>query len=297
MTIDIRGVIPPMLTPLTEDRQLDIPALHRLVDHMIDGGVDGIFALGTSGEGTWLTDTFCRAVVHETMSATRGRVPILVGLLQPNAPRVLDMLDWVQSSGAAAVVVTTPFYFEADAPTQEAHFRTIAQASPLPVVVYNIPSKTHNPLLPDVMERMLEEPNIVALKNSTTDIDSFVDMLRVCQQRPGFRVLQGTARLILASLQHGADGIVPGLGNLFPEIFVQMMDYVESNQSEQADALQARINALWEVHAQTYWLTGLKYAASVLGLCSSLTISHHCPLDAPIRAAIEQIVREHGTIS
>jgi 4-hydroxy-tetrahydrodipicolinate synthase len=284
-----------MLTPLTENHQVDIEALHRLVDHLVTGRVNGIFVLGTSGEGSWLSETQCRTVVHETVQAARGRVPVFVGLLQPSTPRVLDMLDWVQPSGAGAVVVTTPFYYEADTATQEAHIRTVAHASALPVVIYNIPSKTHNPLQLEVVEHLLEEHNIVALKDSSADSGFFLDVLRICRQRPGFRVLQGSERHSLDALRHHADGIVSGLSNLVPDVFVQLLACVESNQSAQAETLQAQISALWELHAQAYWLSALKYAASVLGLCGPTTIGHHTPLDALARQAIEQIVRQNGS--
>jgi 4-hydroxy-tetrahydrodipicolinate synthase len=283
-----------MLTPLTEKRQVDIESLHRLVEHIITGGVNGIFVLGTSGEGSWLSEAQCRTVVHETVLAAHRRVPVLVGLLQPSTPRVLDMLDWVQPSGADAVVVTTPFYYRADTATQTAHIRAVAHESALPVVIYNIPPRTNNPLQLEVVENLLEEPNIVALKDSSTDFAFFLEALRICRKRPGFRVLQGSARQALDALRHHADGVVPGLGNLVPEIFVQLMACVESNQITQAETLQTQINGLWELHTKAYWLSALKYAASALGLCRPTTVGHHAPLDASARQAIEQIVRQNG---
>ena len=293
MALNLRGIIPPMLTPLTEQRQVDIKALQRLIDHIISGGADGLFIMGTSGEGSWLAEAQCRTLVRETVLATRRRVPVLVGLLQPSTPRVLDMLTWVQASGVDAVVITTPFYYIADAAAQEAHIRAVAQASALPVVLYNIPSKTHNPLQLQVIEKVIEEPNIIAFKDSSTDFDYFLSALEICHARPGFRVFQGSERQSLDALRHHADGIVSGLSNLVPDVFVQLMNLVESDQLAQAEALQARITALWELHTHVFWLTALKYAASWLGLCSSFTVGHHTPLDAQARAAIEQIVKQN----
>lgn len=285
-----------MLTPLSESRQVDIEALHSLVEHLVTGGANGIFVLGTSGEGPWLSETQCRIVVRETVAATRGRVLVLVGLLQPSTPRVLDMLDWVQPSGADAVVVTTPFYYEADTATQERHIRTAAQASALPVVIYNIPSKTHNPLQLQVVKNLLEESNIVAFKDSSADFAFFLDALRICHERPDFRVLQGAERQSLDALRHHADGIVSGLGNLVPEIFVQLIACVESGQFAQAETLQRQISALWELHTRGYWLSALKYAASLLGVCHPITVGHHVPLDTVAREEIEQIVRRNGVL-
>ena len=296
MTIDVRGIIPPMLTPLTESRQVDIAALNRLVEHLITGGVSGVFLLGTSGEGPWLSDAQSRVMVRETVRAVGGRVFVLVGLLQPSTPRVLDMLDWVQTSGADAVVITTPFYYEADAATQEAHIRAVVEASALPVVLYNIPSKTYNPLELEVLANVVNEPKIIALKDSSADFAFFLDALRIGHSRPGFRVLQGSEQQSLAAMQHHADGIVPGLGNLIPDVFVKLLSAYESGQSVQAEALQAQIDALWELHMQTHWLVALKYAAFALGLCHWSTVGHPAP-NTPARQAIEQIVRRNAAVS
>jgi 4-hydroxy-tetrahydrodipicolinate synthase len=293
LTIDVRGIIPPMLTPLTESRQVDVAALNRLVNHLITGGVNGVFLLGTSGEGPWLSEAQCRIMVHETVRAVGGRVLVLVGLLQPSTPRALDMLNWVQTSGADAVVVTTPFYYEADAATQEAHIRAVVQASALPVVLYNIPSKTHNPLQLEVLANLVNEPKMIALKDSSADFAFFLEALRICHARPDFRVLQGSERQSLAAMQHHADGIVSGLSNLIPDVFVRLLGFCESGQTVQAEALQAQINALWELHTQTYWLSALKYAAFALGLCHWTTVGHQ-PVDTPARQAIEQIVKRNG---
>ncbi len=296
MTLDLRGLIPPMLTPLTEDREIDVAALHRLVEYLITGGVDGLFVLGTTGEGAWLSDAQCRTVVHETVTAAGGRVPVLVGVLQPSTRRVLDMVEWVQPSGADAIVVTHPYYYEVDAYTQEMHFRAIAQASALPVVIYNIPSKTYNALEPEVVQHLLEEPNIIALKESSADFAYFSQVLDLCQARPGFSVLQGAVRDSLEALRRQATGIVPGLGNLAPALFAQFLSLVEAEQWAHAEALQRQISMLWTLHTKAYWLSALKYAASVLDLCTPTTIGDHTPLDEATRAAIEQIVRQYATV-
>jgi 4-hydroxy-tetrahydrodipicolinate synthase len=294
LTIDVRGIIPPMLTPLTESRQVDVEALNRLVNHLVENGVSGIFVLGTSGEGPWLSEAHCRTVVHGTVRAVRERVPVLVGLLQPSTPRVLDMLNWVQTSGADAVVVTTPFYYEADAATQEAHIRAVVRASALPVLLYNIPSKTHNSLQLEVIENVLDEPNLIALKDSSADFGFFLEALRICRPRPDFRVLQGSERQSLDALRHHAHGIVSGLSNLIPDVFVKLLGFSESGQAVQAEALQAQISALWELHTQAYWLSALKNAAFALGLCHWTTVGHQA-VDASARQAIEQIVKRSAT--
>jgi dihydrodipicolinate synthase/N-acetylneuraminate lyase len=122
-----------------------------------------------------------------------------------------------------------------------------------------------------------------------------LEALRIGHARPDFRVLQGSERQSLAALQHHADGIVPGLGNLIPDAFVKLLSHCESGQTVQAEALQGQISALWELHTQTYWLSALKYAAFALGLCHWITVGHQT-LDTPARQAIEQIVKCNATV-
>ena len=268
----LAGVIPPMMTPLTDAGAVDTAAVERLVAYMVDNGVDGLFALGSTGEGAWLTFEQQRQLVEATLAANAGRVPVLVGVLEPSTVKTVETARRWQGYDIDALVVTTPYYFGVDSESIEWHFRTVAAATAFPIIAYNIPSMTHNPLTPDTMRRLLDVDNIVGIKDSAGDWQAFAGFLALHNQRPDFRVFQGNERLAAQSLLAGADGIVPGMGNLIPQVFAALIERAKAGDTAEVAALQAKIDALWHLHGRGNWLTCLKYAASLLsfggGVCS-----------------------------
>lgn len=286
----LQGVIPPMITPLTSDRQVDIPALERLVEHMIQGGVTGIFVLGTSGEGPWLPVDHKRQVIRATIESVAGRVPVLVGALEPSTARTLAAIDLAVNESPDGVVITTPYYFGVDDHALEQHIREIADHSPLPVILYNIPSMTHNPLRPDVVRAVLDHDVVVGIKDSAGDKEAFSQLLKLKDERPDFAVFQGAESLSLESLIRGADGVVPGMGNLAPNIFAGIFRAVAENNQQEAKLLQASVDQLWTLHGYAYWLVCLKYAASLLGFGSGETIGHGHLVDDHSKNAIHQLL-------
>ena len=285
----LQGVIPPMITPLTPSGDLDPAATEQLVERLIAGGVDGIFVLGTSGEGPWLTADQCVAMMQIAVRATAGRVPVLGGVLEPGTRRTLEAIDRAAACGVSAVVVTTPYYFEADAPMQRVHFATVARRSPLPIVLYNIPSMTHNVIAPETVADLLDCGSIVGIKDSAGDWQAFESLLVLRDQRPDFQVLQGAEKLSLRSLLAGADGIVPGMGNVAPRLFADLVKSVRAGDTSAAELIQQQVDALWHLHTHGFWLACLKYAVSLVGTSQSPTCANLDLSDAS-KAAIRALV-------
>lgn len=290
--LDLKGVIPPMITPLTSEGAIDTAAIGRLVEHMLAGGCAGIFALGSSGEGPWLTTEQRKQVIVSTVRAVSGRVPVLVGALEPSAGRVLEALPMLEDLGANAVVVAAPYYFGADTATQCRYFGQIATASRLPVVLYNIPQMTHNLVTADTVRETLRFENVIGIKDSAGDMVAFARFVALKQIRPDFRIFQGAEKLSVQGLLAGADGLVPGLGNLVPQWFAPLYNAIRNERESEAHDLQAQVNRLWALHEYDYWLICLKYAASVLGFGSGDTCGHVANLDESERAAIRALVAE-----
>lgn len=286
----LKGVIPPMITPLTEDDAVDMAGLRRLVAHLLAGGVSGIFVLGSSGEGPWLTPMQGQQVVQGVAKEVNGRVPVLAGILEPSTWRVLDLLDSAKEAGADAVVVTTPYYFETDADTHFHHFATIARHTDLPVVLYNIPSKTHSHLSVETVARLLNIENIIGIKDSSGDWQQLSGLLSLRQIRHDFRILQGAEGLSGSSALAGVDGLVPGLGNLMPALFVRILAAAHAKDESTVRSLQAQVEALGILHSHGHWLACLKYAVSLLGF--SRDIAYGRPQALPLQAqqAIAAIV-------
>lgn len=279
-----------MLTPLTADGAVDAGAVRRLVDFMVDGGVSGVFPLGSTGEGAWLTFEQQRQLVEATIAAAAGRVSVLVGVLEPSTVKTVETAKRWQGYDIDALVVTTPYYFGVDADSIEWHFRTVAAASDFPIVAYNIPPMTHNLLTPDVMQRLMDVDNIVGIKDSAGDWDAFNGFLSLREQRPDFRVFQGNERMATQSMLAGADGIVPGMGNLIPQVFAQLVERAKAGDADEAQALQAKVDALWHLHGHGYWLACLKYAGSLLDFGSGACSGHVANLTPEARAAIANLL-------
>lgn len=291
----LQGVIPPMITPLTEDGAIDLDGLQRLVAHLLSGGVSGIFVLGSSGEGPWLTPTQSQQVIEGVATAVNGQVPVLAGILEPSTRRVLEMLELAERAGADAVVATTPYYFESDAAVHLHHFASIARSTDLAVVLYNIPSKTHAPLSVETVAQLLDIENIVGIKDSSGDWEQVSGLMALRQIRPDFRILQGAEGLSGRSLLAGVDGLVPGLGNLMPSLFVRMMAAARAGDEETVRTLQAQVNALGLLHSHGHWLACLKYAVALLGLSGEAASGRPHALPAAAKEAIQTIVSQART--
>jgi 4-hydroxy-tetrahydrodipicolinate synthase len=285
------GVIPPMITPLTSAHELDEESVDRLVDHLVDGGVNGVFVLGTSGEGPWLTLGQQRRVVQQVARQLDGRVPLLAGALEASTARTIQAVEAAQDAGADAIVATVPYYFPVDDEAQTLHFRTVARAAaPLPVLLYNIPQRTHSVIDVDTVRRLLDVETIVGIKDSAGDAEAFGRILALKNERPDFVVLQGAERMVTASVAGGADGCVPGLGNLVPGLFCELVDAARRGEERQATALQERVNTLWQLHTFGFSLACLKYAAAVLGFGSGATCQHRDPLSDQAKHAIRELL-------
>ena len=259
----LSGVIPPMITPLNASGQVDQGGVERLVNHLITHGVAGIFVMGSSGEGPWLNRDQRQQLLRYTIDSAKGKVPILAGALEPGIGSTLDAVHLIADCGADAVVIASPYYFEADADAQIHHIQCVADASPLPIVLYNIPPMTHNPLVAETVAQILDMKNIIGIKDSAGDWGNFEALVKLKATRPDFYIWQGAEKLSAQSIIAGADGIVAGLANLVPDKFV---DIVKNAQNQTiAHDIQDTIDQLWELHTHGFWLACLKYAGSLCG--------------------------------
>lgn len=294
MSTVFSGVIPPMISPLTPGGQVDGVGVTAHVERLISGGVNGLFVLGTSGEGPLLTMAQTRAIITKTVVAAAGRVPVLAGALESSTVRTLEAIQVASDCGANAAVVTTPYYIETDASGIRDHIERIAVRSPLPVVLYNIPSKTQNVLTPEIVAQVIDVPNIVGIKDSHGDWAAFEQLLAM--RRPGFTVLQGAERLSAKSLLAGADGLVPGLSNVTPMLFASILAAARAGRADDALAMQARADELGTLHGYGNWLVCLKYAVSRVGSTHFTTLANAAPLSDAARTAIDALLAKEGDL-
>ncbi|MFF4838771.1 dihydrodipicolinate synthase family protein [Streptomyces collinus] len=243
----LTGVVPPVCTPLTPEREVDVPSLLALVDHLVAGGVHGLFLLGSSSEAAFLTDRQRRQVVEAVVAHVAGELPVIAGAIDMTTPRVLDHVSAVTAAGARAVVVTAPFYARTHPSEIVHHYRRIAAASPVPVIAYDIPSAVHTKLPAEVVLGLAADGVLAGLKDSSGDLAAFREIVTGARAHPGFSVLTGSELLVDSALALGADGAVPGLANVDPHGYVRLYRMCRSGDWEGARAEQERLCALFGI--------------------------------------------------
>lgn len=301
----LKGIVPPVLTPMRPDGSLDLDSLDRLIDHLIDGGVDGLFALGSSGQVAYLTDAERDTVVERIVARAAGRVPVVAGVPDFTARRVAEHARRAEALGAAGVVVTAPLYALNNEAEIAEHFRMIAAAVDVPVIAYDVPVRVKTKLGLDMLIELAREGTIAAMKDSSGDDVGFRRLV-VANQAAGrpMDVLSGHEVVVDAVGFMGADGAVPGLGNVDPAGYVRLWKAVQDRDFEAACAEQERIARLFEIAFVPKGRSGdaggigaFKLALEILGVIDSATMPK--PMDdltATDRAAIEAILADTGLL-
>lgn len=241
----LRGVIPPMVTPLTPQRRFDEASGRRLAEYFLAAGVHGLFPLGTSGEGPYLSEADQLAAVRNAVTVAAGKVPVLAGLLAPGTDQACLLAKQMQDLGVDAVVVAPPYYYPASQAQILEHFRAIREVVSIPLVAYDIPVTTHHRMQLETVLTLADEETVIGIKDSTGDYGTFRRLL--LKAPPTFRVLTGSEPFFDSILLAGAHGVVPGLSNVAPEGFVELYNaHLAGNQAQMAE-IQARLTLLMEV--------------------------------------------------
>jgi 4-hydroxy-tetrahydrodipicolinate synthase len=304
----IRGIIPPVVTPLAGPDQLDEAALERLVDHLVAGGVHGLFILGSCGEGPSLSHRVRRQMIDRTCAHVDGRIPILVGITDPCHAESLLLSTHAADAGADAVVLSAPYYFPIEQADLVAYVRRLAREVPLPVTLYNIPSLTRTSFELTTIHRLMDEPSIVGLKDSSGDMAYFHQIRALTRERDDWSLLIGQEHLLAQALELGADGGVCGGANVWPQLFVQIYEATlattDTAIAEQGDVLpyladQAdRLAEIYKVSSgpmtASSVIKGLKAALATLAICSDEVALPLQQLSSSERGQIETILRELG---
>jgi len=290
----LQGIVPPMISPMSAAGEVDGDALTVVVNHILGGGCSGLFVLGGCGEGAWLTRQQRSAVIRAATRAAGGRAPILAGVMLPATGPAIEAARQAADDGADALVVGSPYYFSVDAAPQQSHVEAILGAVALPVLLYNIPQATHNPLAPETVARLARDARILGIKDSAGDFEAFQGFLAIKKSRAAFRVLQGNEHFASASLLLKGDGLVPGMANFAPALFVALHRAAAKGDTDACAGLQERITDLCTLHTHGHWLPALKAACAMLGLGNGVPSPPLLPATLEQRRAIAAIIARHG---
>jgi 4-hydroxy-tetrahydrodipicolinate synthase len=259
----LHGIIPPMCTPLTADGEIDTDSVHTLANYLIDNGVHGIFALGSSGEFSLLTDRQKKTLLDATVAAVKGRVPVIAGILDTSTNRSIENGLMAKACGADALVLTTVYYNRISQNEILAHFRGVHAAVGLPMLAYDIPATVNVKLEVNTIKTLCDENVLVGIKDSSGAVEQFRQLI-LATRGSDFRIFTGSELIVDSCLQMGAHGSVPGLGNVFPGEYVQLYDWARAGDWDAAARLQERLLAcFWDLISQGD--PGYSFSSSALG--------------------------------
>src|SRR5437879_6948330 len=211
----LEGIIAPMATPLTRDEKIDDKTTRTLVDFLMDGGIDGLVALWSSGEFALFDREERKNVIDTVVGQTNGRVPVLAGVSDPSLENVLAFAKDAEDAGADAIVATPPYYYTTGEDGLFSHFETIARKSELPLVVYNIPEWTHLFVPPSVVQRLAEKRLIVGMKYTEYNLLNLLRFINVAGKL--IAIFAGSDAMTLTNLEFGGSGGVIGVANVAPK--------------------------------------------------------------------------------
>lgn len=264
------GIIPPMVTPLLSDSlSVDLVGVNRLVEHLVSGGVHGIFILGTTGESTSLSYKTRELLIEESCKAVNGRVPVFVGITDTSIEESVNLALIAKQAGAAAVVAAPPYYYGLGQEELYKYYWSLADQVSLPLFLYNMPSHTKINIDVKTVVRLAEHPNIIGLKDSSANAVYFQSLCYLL--KTNFSLLVGPEEITAETVLMGGHGGVNGGANLFPKLYVALYNAALAKDFARIEALQ---NLVMEISTRIYtvgsygssYLKGLKGALSALGI-------------------------------
>lgn len=295
------GLMPALVTPFDDEGNIDLAAAEAVIDRHVAAGVNGIVALGSTGEFSHLETPERQRFAEEVVGLIAGRVPAIIGTGASGTREAVSIARHAEEAGADAVVTVSPFYWVVGEEALFRHFATIAEAVSIPTLIYNFPMLTGIDLSPALVGRLAEEcPNVVGVKDTVLEYIHTVRVIRAVKEvRLEFAVLSGFEDQILPNLLAGGDGSICGLSNVAPELFVDLVDAARSGDFERATDLHRRVLRLMDLGALSDPPIGaIKVAMGKLGV----EISPHVrgpatPAPPESDAGITEILRETGLLA
>lgn len=296
----IKGIIPPMVTPLTSEGQIDREGTENLVEHIIAGGVGGIFILGTTGEAQSLTHEQRKNFVELVCSKVSGRVPVLVGISDTAIDESISLAEFANNCGAAGVVAAAPYYLAPSQQEMVEYFGHLADSVSLPLYLYNMPSCVKVFLEVDTVKKLSDHPNIAGLKDSSANMTYFQKLLYMFRNTD-FALYMGPEEMTAEAVMAGADGGINGGANLCPGLYTAMYKAAAENNCKKVAELQEKIMAIsTELYGigkyGSSYLKGLKCALSEVGLCNGYIEWPYREFNGPEKVKVRQALLRLGIL-
>lgn len=294
--LTLRGIIPPLVTPLSRRDELDSDGLGRLIEHLIDGGVSGVFILGTTGEAPSLSYRLRRQLIREVTESVAHRIQVLVGVTDTAFVESVELAKHAAECGADAVVLTTPYYFPAGQTELESYIRNIAPELPLPLVLYNMPQLTKVWFEIETLKRLADIESIIGIKDSSGDLNYFAEVCGLKSIRPDWSIMIGPEAMLGEAMARGGDGAVAGGANVLPRLFVDRYRAIIADDQAKADTAQKKIALFQKIYDVGKYasrhIKATKCGLSLTGICGDLPADPFHPFHAPEREKVAEVLRQ-----
>jgi len=267
MSSQLRGTGVALVTPFDKQNAVDYASLKKLVNHCIKGGVDSLIVLGTTGETPTLTKEEKSEILRTVVEIAEGRVNLIAGFGGNCTQQVIDEINEADLTGYSYILSASPYY---NKPTQEGiyqHYKAIAKASPLPIILYNVPGRTSSNVLPETTLKLAREVDkIVAIKEASGNIDQCMKLVK--NKPKDFVVLSGDDNLVVPQLSFGMDGCISVIANLLPKEFSTMINHGLNGEFKEASQIQFKLSEIIESIFEEGNPVGIKSALSLQNITS-----------------------------
>jgi 4-hydroxy-tetrahydrodipicolinate synthase len=292
----LSGVLIALASPLTRDGAVDEPAVARLVEHVLAGGVHGLLSLGSTGETASLDETSRRKILESVVKTAKGRVPVICGVAQSHVSSSRAEVEAAAELGADAVLVTPPFYYPMDQPGVLAFYRQLADRAPLPILVYNIPQFTKVVVEPATVATLAREGTIRGIKDSSRDFEYFEGVCIATRDMPSFRIFTGSDTMLVVSLAMGGAGTICGAGNIAPALVVRIYDAYMRGDIEAARKAQDDLYELVMAVRTSVFPLAIKAALHMQGICEPWSAPPVRKLDERLEADLRERLARLGLL-
>ncbi|MCY1719441.1 dihydrodipicolinate synthase family protein [Prolixibacteraceae bacterium Z1-6] len=295
-TASLHGIIPPMVTPLLSNTEIDEEGLIKLIEHIISGGVHGIFLLGTTGEAPHLSYELRKEFIKKACSVINKRVPVVVGITDTSITGSLEIAQTASDAGADAVVISAPYYVSISQQEMVEYLEYLVPQLPLPFMMYNMPSCTKLHMSVETV-RKAKELGALGIKDSSGDLAYLYALMDEFKDSPDFSIIVGTELFIPETIINGGHGAVPGGANMFPRLFVDLYEASKKGDITRIAELREKIiqidNKIYSISSEgSKYIKSIKCALSEMGICNNFVSMPFTPFGAEKQNEMKQNISE-----
>jgi 4-hydroxy-tetrahydrodipicolinate synthase len=294
---ELGGILPALVSPLHSVGEIDTDGTRRLIRYVLDGGVNGVVALGSTGESATLSERQRRILVNTVADEIGGRVPLIVGVAQVDLDSVRHELRAASAAGASAALVTPPYYAPPDQAAILDYYRRLAAERILPILVYNIPMYTKVTVEPATLVALASEGAVVGMKDSSGNFSYHSRILAETRHLPEFRLFMGNEAILLAALTMGSVGSICATANVAPRLLLDLVHAARDGDLEAARAKQFEVMDLVSALVVGGLPLGFKAALNVLGICEPWPAPPTQPLDTRHFDTLRAALVRHGLLA